>query len=561
MEKWRQDESELEELLNSLGLDVNVSKDVFADKLATLIKGNFKVSGYAGKKQGEEELEKGKRNADGEMLMDQGVSLFSLSAKPCVSDTLFSLLRFPLIAPGFQTLPPFVLSAILFLKLLASFLPRKTNSCQSSNISDIEDSSSSSSSSSSDLEILDFLPSPFRHRMADPTAGTPLAVDFPRNSEEEESIKLMYHAAEERAQVASRTSARRPSNRTWERPFWGKTVKVRGRCSRLGYRTNRPRVRMSKVFDFVDFDAESSLSPGMARRCISHPHEFILPPNAGAYDWVDLEVLGTPSALVNSNLSHIRANILPCPTDEAGTSYTISAPSVNDRVCTSIEENHKEFFMYEEVVIRLGVKMPFSDLEIALLQRLLLAPTQLHPSGWAFVRAFQKFCEARRLRCSLRAFLWLYIPQINIFEKGSTKRLWVSLKARNDHALFAKFIDSWKTFKPLFFKYQFIGEGDCWFMEDGHPRFPLSWMPNFFNRHPKLYQYHYNKELTDAESHTCDTFFHYLKQNGQVDIRNIIIFPQELVKAELGGCGGRVSEWSRFLGGYSVCDSGYDTSF
>jgi hypothetical protein len=50
--------------------------------------------------------------------------------------------------------------------------------------------------------------------------------------------------------------------------------------------------------------------------------------------------------------------------------------------------------MYELVFAFKHVTIPFSEFEVAVMNRLNIAPSQLHPLGWAFVKAFQFFCEA-----------------------------------------------------------------------------------------------------------------------------------------------------------------------
>ncbi|KAK7273922.1 hypothetical protein RIF29_14989 [Crotalaria pallida] len=52
--------------------------------------------------------------------------------------------------------------------------------------------------------------------------------------------------------------------------------------------------------------------------------------------------------------------------DEPGTSYRVVHCGENDRVCTQIP-NGKAIYMYEDMVTTLGIRLPFSEMDIRLL--------------------------------------------------------------------------------------------------------------------------------------------------------------------------------------------------
>ena len=223
----------------------------------------------------------------------------------------------------------------------------------------------------------------------------------------------------------------------------------------------------------------------MKRKCDTNPELFSLPTDSNNYDWVDFEVVGTQSKLTtHQSLNQTRAIILPCPGDTTGNSYTLSPAGENERVCSLIPEGTTGFYFYEEVITRLGITLPFTDFEIGVLNHLRVAPSQLHPNGWAFIKAFEQVCSAMDWTCNLAIFFYLFSPQCNSFVKGGHKKPWVSLKSRRGYALFSKFSESWKGFKPFFFKYNYVGTGSCWFTRPGEkraiPRFPLQWNAGFF---------------------------------------------------------------------------------
>ncbi|RDY13459.1 hypothetical protein CR513_01623, partial [Mucuna pruriens] len=104
------------------------------------------------------------------------------------------------------------------------------------------------------------------------------------------------------------------------------------------------------------------------------------------------------------------------------------------------------FYLYDTLHSKLGVKLPFSHFERAVLQVLNIAPNQLHPNGWAYVRAFELLCEDLKKAPTLGVFFWFYTV------KKAEKVGWTSLCSRPKHKLFQPFLASYKKFKTRFFK-------------------------------------------------------------------------------------------------------------
>jgi len=50
------------------------------------------------------------------------------------------------------------------------------------------------------------------------------------------------------------------------------------------------------------------------------------------------------------------------------------------------------FYFYQVVFKRIGMRLPFSRFERELLTEIDIAPAQLHPNDWAFVKAFLTYC-------------------------------------------------------------------------------------------------------------------------------------------------------------------------
>ncbi|RDX98597.1 hypothetical protein CR513_18461, partial [Mucuna pruriens] len=186
------------------------------------------------------------------------------------------------------------------------------------------------------------------------------------------------------------------------------------------------------------------------------------------YCWVDAEVkkmstllsrssslLGMAKAICQKGTWSVRVS--PCRVGESVSTTT----SANDKPC---------FYLYDTLHSKLGVKLPFSHFERAVLQVLNIAPTQLHPNGWAYVRAFELLCEDLQKAPTLGVFFWFYTV------KKAEKVGWTSLCSRPKRKLFQPFLASYKKFKTRFFKVTPGDSGPNLLVDrSGRPFFPLSW--------------------------------------------------------------------------------------
>ncbi|RDY08360.1 hypothetical protein CR513_07418, partial [Mucuna pruriens] len=152
------------------------------------------------------------------------------------------------------------------------------------------------------------------------------------------------------------------------------------------------------------------------------------------YSWVDLEVKKVFSTFT-------RGGAL------SGTAKVICQPgpwSVTVRPCRPDEPAHvrpassnpPSFFLYDTLPFKLGIKLHFTSFERSVLRALNVAPTQLHPNSWGFVRAFELICEDLGRAPSL----------------SSAKVGWTSLSSRPKRKLLKPFLESFKVFKDRFFK-------------------------------------------------------------------------------------------------------------
>lgn len=77
--------------------------------------------------------------------------------------------------------------------------------------------------------------------------------------------------------------------------------------------------------------------------------------------------------------------------------------SKDEMVCLgcSSDDGNQSFYMYREVFSELGVRVPFSSFQIAVLNFLRVAPSQLHPNSWGFIGAFEIFFRVYNLLCTV----------------------------------------------------------------------------------------------------------------------------------------------------------------
>ena len=104
------------------------------------------------------------------------------------------------------------------------------------------------------------------------------------------------------------------------------------------------------------------------------------------------------------------------------------------------------FFFYQTVFKRIGMRLPFSAFERELLTEINVAPAQLHPNNWAFIKAFGILCGYLGQAPSVDVFL-------HFFEvKKQEKSLWVSFSSIVGRVLLTLFQQSFKGWRGKFFR-------------------------------------------------------------------------------------------------------------
>lgn len=126
--------------------------------------------------------------------------------------------------------------------------------------------------------------------------------------------------------------------------------------------------------------------------------------------------------------------------------YDILLPSKDESVCLdrSADDDNQSFYMYRAGFTKLGVRLPFSSFQMAV--------SQLHPNSWGFIRAFEIFCLAYNLLCTVRTFLhFLSVgTTTNRFEREVGRHGWTTFSSRRHIGVFTACKDAIKGFKDDF---------------------------------------------------------------------------------------------------------------
>ena len=94
----------------------------------------------------------------------------------------------------------------------------------------------------------------------------------------------------------------------------------------------------------------------------------------------------------------------------------------------------------------MGLRLPFSEFQMSVLSHLDLAPTQLLPNSFAFIRAFELTCEYLKIGITLPLFIHVFHLQRQTVQGQFG---WVSLKQVKK--LFKAFSESIRTFKNRYY--------------------------------------------------------------------------------------------------------------
>lgn len=181
-----------------------------------------------------------------------------------------------------------------------------------------------------------------------------------------------------------------------------------------------------------------------------------------------------------------------------------------EKVCSRRPKGVKEIFhMYAAVLEEFGVRIPFTLFEMDVLRLLNVAPTQIRPNSWAFIRGFEILCDALDMVPTAGVFFHFYGT------KGVDKGSWVPISAHPGKQLFPPFASNFKKdWKKSFLRVQAAKDSSVSVASvAGEVRFPLGWTANPL----AVSGYHYQK-MTPYEQGVVG----FLDRMGRTDIRKLL---------------------------------------
>ena len=203
--------------------------------------------------------------------------------------------------------------------------------------------------------------------------------------------------------------------------------------------------------------------------------------NAKVYDWAPLALLSETSILLpedhlNSLLSH-DPDEPSCSIDRENDFHIrVRIPPRGMPICADDRAtNGVPFvFVYSAIFKRLKLRLPFTFFEKELMMELNVAPCQLHPNAWAFIRAFQILCNYFGHNASVEVFLYFFEA------KKPGDRFWVSLNGVAGRVLLGLYQQSFKDWKGRF--YMISATPQSPHLLEGYP---LYWVPQVQFKKPK----------------------------------------------------------------------------
>ncbi|MED6199348.1 hypothetical protein PIB30_075119 [Stylosanthes scabra] len=184
------------------------------------------------------------------------------------------------------------------------------------------------------------------------------------------------------------------------------------------------------------------------------------------YGWVDAEVFTQSSVLASEHLPELRREMRLAQDLASERDFVLEVARPSNRLPFQALEDRTHFlWVYVELFMRLGVRLPFSDFQREVLTRCQVAASQLHLNGWGFLRTFECVCLHFGFRPSWRNFLYTY--QLHAPPPGNG---FLSFWDYQGRRLFDAFEESIQEFKWHYFKVLSLpGTRPFWIDDEGKP--------------------------------------------------------------------------------------------
>lgn len=134
------------------------------------------------------------------------------------------------------------------------------------------------------------------------------------------------------------------------------------------------------------------------------------PPTIIVYDWAPHQVgLYAPFYITSASLEYLISRVSILASSRDAESIMSAVCRTNERACHRREGHENDFFYVYTTLFRdLGVRLPFTEFQSGVQRALYVAPTQLHPNGWANMQVFFVVCIALALTPTPSSFLYFF---------------------------------------------------------------------------------------------------------------------------------------------------------
>ncbi|MED6217541.1 hypothetical protein PIB30_018750 [Stylosanthes scabra] len=197
------------------------------------------------------------------------------------------------------------------------------------------------------------------------------------------------------------------------------------------------------------------------------------------YNWVNRDVLGSPSTMTEDYLSELKSFGVICGGGEEEKLYRVELPRRGERVCDlNLEHPRVPHWLWvnEVMLTEFGVQIPFTPFQQRLLQRCFVAPSQFHLNAWSAIQCFELVAEFLKLPQDPEVFLYLF----TVFSpnaEGKAKKGYMSVRPGKGQRIFGLYEESFHDFKGRYFKLFPVGDHPpFWLTLEGDVcQFPSYW--------------------------------------------------------------------------------------
>src|ERR1044072_4677448 len=165
--------------------------------------------------------------------------------------------------------------------------------------------------------------------------------------------------------------------------------------------------------------------------------------------WVASEIMKKPSKYISDAVikKFTKKNSICYP--EYASCLNITPCLPGEACCTKRTDSNNPHFTYffDTLFSVQSLKLPFSDFICNILTLLNIAPTQLHPNSWAFIKCFESLCYHFNIIPTYSKFFYF-------FERNTSKTIKsdrVFLVTASGRGIMTKFRNNYKHWKKRIF--------------------------------------------------------------------------------------------------------------